>query len=128
MLHRCKQEGDETVDVGPGGDHHATSKLLEHLITGDKLQLHLSTPETKCDMEARESEKADRYCETFGRLRHAVPRKIPGLLRTGVVLQHDTAPPPHGVVLQHDTAPPPHGVVLNTTLHPTHGKTHKGIA
>ncbi|GFO20039.1 histone-lysine N-methyltransferase SETMAR [Plakobranchus ocellatus] len=23
LLHRCQQEGDETVDVGPGGDHRA---------------------------------------------------------------------------------------------------------
>ncbi|GFO15490.1 histone-lysine N-methyltransferase SETMAR [Plakobranchus ocellatus] len=35
LLHRCQQEGDETVDVGPGGYHHARNKLLEHLITGD---------------------------------------------------------------------------------------------
>ncbi|GFO15722.1 histone-lysine N-methyltransferase SETMAR, partial [Plakobranchus ocellatus] len=49
LLHQCQQEGDETVDVGPGGDHHARNKLLEHLITGDKTWLHLSTPETKRD-------------------------------------------------------------------------------
>ncbi|GFO19569.1 histone-lysine N-methyltransferase SETMAR [Plakobranchus ocellatus] len=36
LLHRCQQEGDETIDVGPGGDHRARNKLLEHLITGDK--------------------------------------------------------------------------------------------
>ncbi|GFO04990.1 histone-lysine N-methyltransferase SETMAR [Plakobranchus ocellatus] len=49
LLHRCQQEGDETVDVGPGGDHRARSKLLEHLITGDETWLHLSMPETKRD-------------------------------------------------------------------------------
>ncbi|GFN83378.1 histone-lysine N-methyltransferase SETMAR [Plakobranchus ocellatus] len=36
---------------------------------------------------------ADRYCETLVRLRHAVRRKRPGLLRRGVVLQHDNANP-----------------------------------
>ncbi|GFN82698.1 histone-lysine N-methyltransferase SETMAR [Plakobranchus ocellatus] len=36
LLHRCQQEGDETVDVGPGGDHRARSKFLQHLIIGDK--------------------------------------------------------------------------------------------
>ncbi|GFN84255.1 histone-lysine N-methyltransferase SETMAR [Plakobranchus ocellatus] len=49
LLHRCQQEGDETVDVGPGGDHRAKNKLLEHLITGDETLLHLSTQETKRD-------------------------------------------------------------------------------
>ncbi|GFO12120.1 histone-lysine N-methyltransferase SETMAR [Plakobranchus ocellatus] len=49
LLHRCQQKGDETVDVGPGGDHRARNKLLEHLITGDETWLHLSTPETKSD-------------------------------------------------------------------------------
>ncbi|GFN98567.1 transposase [Plakobranchus ocellatus] len=42
-------KGDETVDVGHGGDHRARSKLLERLITGDETWLHLSTPETKRD-------------------------------------------------------------------------------
>ncbi|GFO11652.1 histone-lysine N-methyltransferase SETMAR [Plakobranchus ocellatus] len=28
LLHWCQQEGDETVDVGPGGDHRAKNKLL----------------------------------------------------------------------------------------------------
>ncbi|GFO35538.1 hypothetical protein PoB_006204300 [Plakobranchus ocellatus] len=28
LLHRCQQGGDETVDVGPGGNHRATNKLL----------------------------------------------------------------------------------------------------
>ncbi|GFO49982.1 histone-lysine N-methyltransferase SETMAR [Plakobranchus ocellatus] len=28
VLHRCQQEGDETVDVGPGRDHRAMNKLL----------------------------------------------------------------------------------------------------
>ncbi|GFO37028.1 histone-lysine N-methyltransferase SETMAR [Plakobranchus ocellatus] len=50
LLHRCQQEGDETVDVGPGGDHRARNKLLEHLITGDETWLHLSTPEPKRDL------------------------------------------------------------------------------
>ncbi|GFO31394.1 histone-lysine N-methyltransferase SETMAR [Plakobranchus ocellatus] len=49
LLHRCQQEGDETVDVGSGGDNRARNKLLEHLITGDETWLHLSTPETKRD-------------------------------------------------------------------------------
>ncbi|GFO24937.1 histone-lysine N-methyltransferase SETMAR [Plakobranchus ocellatus] len=49
LLHRCQQEGDETFDVGPGGDHRARNKLLEH-ITGDATWLHLSTPETKRDL------------------------------------------------------------------------------
>ncbi|GFN89959.1 histone-lysine N-methyltransferase SETMAR [Plakobranchus ocellatus] len=39
-----------------------------------------------------ESVIADRYCETLDRLRHAVRRKT----RSGVVLQHDNANPPHG--------------------------------
>ncbi|GFN80431.1 histone-lysine N-methyltransferase SETMAR [Plakobranchus ocellatus] len=38
-----------------------------------------------------ESVNADQYCETLDRLRHAVRRKRPGLLRSGVVLQHDNA-------------------------------------
>ncbi|GFO21756.1 histone-lysine N-methyltransferase SETMAR [Plakobranchus ocellatus] len=40
-----------------------------------------------------ENVNADRYCETLDRLRHAVRRKRPGLLRSGVVLQHDNATP-----------------------------------
>ncbi|GFO34035.1 histone-lysine N-methyltransferase SETMAR [Plakobranchus ocellatus] len=48
LLHRC-QQGDETVDVGPGGDHRARNKLLERLNTGDETWLHPSTPETKHD-------------------------------------------------------------------------------
>ncbi|GFR59478.1 histone-lysine N-methyltransferase SETMAR, partial [Elysia marginata] len=47
LLHQCQQEGDETADVGPGGDYRARNKLLEHLITGDETWLHLSTAETK---------------------------------------------------------------------------------
>ncbi|GFN97104.1 histone-lysine N-methyltransferase SETMAR [Plakobranchus ocellatus] len=133
LLHRCQQEGDETVDVGPGGDHRARNKLLEHFITGDETWLHLSTPETKRDsmtwkhpsspvtkkfkvqqsatkvmatvfwdsrgmilldiLPKGESVNADRFCETLDRLRHAVRRKRPGLLRSGVVLQHDNATP-----------------------------------
>ncbi|GFN93855.1 histone-lysine N-methyltransferase SETMAR [Plakobranchus ocellatus] len=53
LLHRCQQEGDEIVDVGPGGDHHARYKILEQLITGDKTWLHLSTTETKRDSMTR---------------------------------------------------------------------------
>ncbi|GFO42880.1 histone-lysine N-methyltransferase SETMAR [Plakobranchus ocellatus] len=49
LLHRCQQEGNETVDVGHGGDHRARNKLLEHIIIGDETWLHLSTPETKSD-------------------------------------------------------------------------------
>ncbi|GFR85295.1 hypothetical protein ElyMa_004170000 [Elysia marginata] len=47
LLHRPQQEGDETVNRGPVGDHRARNKLLEHLITGDETCLHLSTLETK---------------------------------------------------------------------------------
>jgi histone-lysine N-methyltransferase SETMAR len=36
---------------------------------------------------------ADRYCDTLSRLREAIRRKPPGLLRTGVVLLHDNARP-----------------------------------
>ncbi|GFN92397.1 histone-lysine N-methyltransferase SETMAR [Plakobranchus ocellatus] len=55
LLHRCQQEGDETVDVGPDGDHHARNKLLEHLITGDETWLHLENSGDKTrlnDIEA----------------------------------------------------------------------------
>ncbi|GFO05091.1 histone-lysine N-methyltransferase SETMAR [Plakobranchus ocellatus] len=133
LLHRCQQEGDEIVDVGPGGNHRARNKLLEHPITGDETWLHLSTPESKRDsvtwkhpsspvtkkvqspasatkvmttvfwdsrgmiildiLPKGESVNADQYCETLDRLRHAVRRKRPGLLRSGVVLQHDNATP-----------------------------------
>ncbi|GFN84937.1 histone-lysine N-methyltransferase SETMAR [Plakobranchus ocellatus] len=130
LLYRCQQEGDETVDVGPGGDHRARK------ITGDATWLHLITPETKRDsmtwkhpsspvtknvqspaigdksdgqrvlgltwndpfrysVKRRECH-ADRYYETLVWLRHAVRRQKPGLLRSGVVLQHDNATPPHG--------------------------------
>ncbi|GFO07080.1 histone-lysine N-methyltransferase SETMAR [Plakobranchus ocellatus] len=44
-------------------------------------------------LQKGESVNADQYCETLDRLRHAVPRKRPGLLRSGVVLQHDNATP-----------------------------------
>ncbi|GFO40925.1 histone-lysine N-methyltransferase SETMAR [Plakobranchus ocellatus] len=40
-----------------------------------------------------ESVNADRYCKILDRLRHAVRRKRPGLLRSGVVLQHDNTTP-----------------------------------
>ncbi|GFO12309.1 histone-lysine N-methyltransferase SETMAR [Plakobranchus ocellatus] len=60
LLHRCQQEGDETVDVGPGGDHRARNKLLEHLITGDESWLHLGTPETKCDSMPLLSQKSSK--------------------------------------------------------------------
>ncbi|GFO41025.1 histone-lysine N-methyltransferase SETMAR [Plakobranchus ocellatus] len=133
LLHRCQQKGDETVNVGPGGDHRARNKHLKHLITGDETWLHLSTPETKSDsmtwkhqsslvtkkfkvqqtatkvmaavfwdsrgmilldiLPKGESVNADRYFEAIDRLRHAVRRKRPGLLRSGVVLQHDNATP-----------------------------------
>ncbi|GFO25702.1 histone-lysine N-methyltransferase SETMAR [Plakobranchus ocellatus] len=43
-----------------------------------------------------DSVNADRHCETLDRLRHAVRRKGSELLRSGVVLQHDNATPPHG--------------------------------
>ena len=133
LLHRCQQEGDEIVDIGPDGEHQAKNKLLEHLITGDETWIHLSTPETKRDsmtwkhpsspvtkkfkvqQSARkvmatvfwdsqgvilldilprgESVNAVSYCETLDKLRHAVRRKRPGLLRSGLVLQHDNATP-----------------------------------
>ncbi|GFO10282.1 histone-lysine N-methyltransferase SETMAR [Plakobranchus ocellatus] len=44
-------------------------------------------------LQKGERVNADRCCETFDRLRHAVRRKRPGLLRSGVVLQHDNATP-----------------------------------
>ncbi|GFN99644.1 histone-lysine N-methyltransferase SETMAR, partial [Plakobranchus ocellatus] len=133
LLHRCRQEGDETAYVEPGGDHRVRNNFLEHLITGDETWLHLSTPEAKRDsmtwkypsspvtkkfkvqqsatkvmatvfwdsrgmilldiLSKGESVNADRYCETIDRLRHAVRRKRTGLLRSGVVLQHDNAIP-----------------------------------
>ena len=40
-----------------------------------------------------ESVNAVSYCETLDKLRHAVRRKRPGLLRSGLVLQHDNATP-----------------------------------
>ncbi|GFO50341.1 mitochondrial import inner membrane translocase subunit tim44 [Plakobranchus ocellatus] len=119
LLHRCQQEGDETVDVEPGGDHRARSKLQIKcdLMTSE----HPSSPVTKkfevqqsatkvmatmfwdsrgmilLDILPKgESVNADRYCETLDRLRHAVRRIRPGLLRSRVVLQHDNATPPHG--------------------------------
>ncbi|GFN93230.1 histone-lysine N-methyltransferase SETMAR [Plakobranchus ocellatus] len=46
LLHWCQHEGDETVDVGPDGDHRARNKLLEDLITGDE---NLVTPEHSGD-------------------------------------------------------------------------------
>ncbi|GFO29651.1 histone-lysine N-methyltransferase SETMAR [Plakobranchus ocellatus] len=49
LLLRYQQEGDKTVDVGPGGDHRVRNKLLEHRINGDENWLHLSTLETKRD-------------------------------------------------------------------------------
>ncbi|GFO03272.1 histone-lysine N-methyltransferase SETMAR [Plakobranchus ocellatus] len=36
---------------------------------------------------------ASRYCSTLDRLKEAIRRKRPGLLRWGVVLQHDNATP-----------------------------------
>ncbi|GFR70832.1 histone-lysine N-methyltransferase SETMAR [Elysia marginata] len=36
---------------------------------------------------------AAQYCRTLDRLRDAIRRKKPGLLRRGVVLQHDNATP-----------------------------------
>ncbi|GFO48119.1 histone-lysine N-methyltransferase SETMAR [Plakobranchus ocellatus] len=36
---------------------------------------------------------AARYCSTLGRLKEAIRGKRPGLLRRGVVLQHDNAIP-----------------------------------
>ncbi|GFN74212.1 dimethylaniline monooxygenase [n-oxide-forming] [Plakobranchus ocellatus] len=42
-------------------------------------------------LSKRESMHADRFCETLDSLRHAVRRKRPGLLYSGVVLQHDNA-------------------------------------
>ncbi|GFR90522.1 cation-dependent mannose-6-phosphate receptor [Elysia marginata] len=46
LVHRCQQEVDETVGVGPVGDHHARNKLLEHIITADKTWV---TPEYSGD-------------------------------------------------------------------------------
>ncbi|GFO48765.1 histone-lysine N-methyltransferase SETMAR [Plakobranchus ocellatus] len=36
---------------------------------------------------------AARYCSTLDRLKEAIRRKRPGLLKRGVVLQHDNATP-----------------------------------
>ncbi|GFS24944.1 histone-lysine N-methyltransferase SETMAR [Elysia marginata] len=49
LLHRCQQEGDEPVDVGPGEDHLARNKLFDHLITGEETWLQLSTSDLKRD-------------------------------------------------------------------------------
>ncbi|GFO46155.1 histone-lysine N-methyltransferase SETMAR [Plakobranchus ocellatus] len=46
---------------------------------------------------------AARYCSTLDRLKEAIRRKRPGLLRRGVVLQHDNATP-HSANLTHEFA------------------------
>ncbi|GFN75642.1 histone-lysine N-methyltransferase SETMAR [Plakobranchus ocellatus] len=40
-------------------------------------------------MSKRITHFASRYCSTLDRLKEAIRRKRPGLLRRGVVLQHD---------------------------------------
>ncbi|GFN81199.1 histone-lysine N-methyltransferase SETMAR [Plakobranchus ocellatus] len=81
LLQRCQQDnGDEDTTqfgVGPGGDFQANNSLFDNLITGD---------ETWCINAAR-------YCSTLDRLKEAIRRKRPGLLRRGVVLQHYNATP-----------------------------------
>jgi hypothetical protein len=44
---------------------------------------------------------ADRYCDTISRLREAIRRKRPGLMRRGVVLPHDN-PRPHTANRTHE--------------------------
>ncbi|GFO07856.1 histone-lysine N-methyltransferase SETMAR [Plakobranchus ocellatus] len=44
-------------------------------------------------MSKRITPFASRYCSTLDRLKEAIRRKRPGLLRRGVVLQHDNASP-----------------------------------
>ncbi|GFO15683.1 histone-lysine N-methyltransferase SETMAR [Plakobranchus ocellatus] len=44
-------------------------------------------------MSKRITPFASRYCSTLDRLKEAIRRKRPGLLRRGVVLQHDIATP-----------------------------------
>ncbi|GFO48313.1 histone-lysine N-methyltransferase SETMAR [Plakobranchus ocellatus] len=44
-------------------------------------------------MSKRITPFASRYCSTLDRLKEAIRRKRPGLLRRGVVLQHDNATP-----------------------------------
>lgn len=43
---------------------------------------------------------AAQYSSTQDRLRDAIPRKRPGLLRRGAVLQHDNATPPSASLTQ----------------------------
>ncbi|GFO34032.1 histone-lysine N-methyltransferase SETMAR [Plakobranchus ocellatus] len=44
---------------------------------------------------------AARYCSTLDRLKEAIRRKRPGLLRRGVMLQHDNATPHSANLTQH---------------------------
>ncbi|GFR96265.1 histone-lysine N-methyltransferase SETMAR [Elysia marginata] len=128
---RCLQEGDETVNLGPGVDHCARNKLLDYLITGDKswctpehsvdkTQLHaMEAPVLSCHKKVvqsaikvmttvfwdslgmilldilpkGESVNVDRHCEALDWLRQGVGHKRPGLLRSGVLLQHSNATP-----------------------------------
>ncbi|GFN80755.1 transposase [Plakobranchus ocellatus] len=89
LLQRCQQDnGDEDtthIGVGPGGDFQANNNLFDNLITGDETWVHLNTPETK------------HASMTWKHSSSPVTKKFkvqrPGLLRRGVVLQHDNATP-----------------------------------
>ncbi|GFN97228.1 histone-lysine N-methyltransferase SETMAR [Plakobranchus ocellatus] len=54
---------------------------------------------------------AARYCSTLDRLKEAIRRKRPGLLRRGVVLQHDNATP-HSANLTQQWLQPPKGIAI----------------
>ncbi|GFO02482.1 histone-lysine N-methyltransferase SETMAR [Plakobranchus ocellatus] len=83
LLQRCQQdnEDEDTTHIGvrPGGDFQANNNLFDNLIT-DIL------PQGQCINAAR-------YCSTLDCLKEDFRRKRPGLLRRGVVLQHDNATP-----------------------------------
>ncbi|GFO40512.1 histone-lysine N-methyltransferase SETMAR [Plakobranchus ocellatus] len=103
LLQRCQQgNGDEDtthIGVGPGGDFHANNNLfVDNLITGDETWVHLHTPETKRDSmtwkhPSSPVTKNFKVQSTLDRLKEAIRRKRPGLLRRGVVFQHDNATP-----------------------------------
>ncbi|GFO02570.1 histone-lysine N-methyltransferase SETMAR [Plakobranchus ocellatus] len=98
LLQRCQQDnGDEDtthIGLGPGGDFQANNNLFDNLITGDETWVHLNTPETKRDsMTWKHPSSPVTKKSTLDRLKEAIRRKRPGLLRRGVVLQHDNATP-----------------------------------
>ncbi|GFO28094.1 histone-lysine N-methyltransferase SETMAR [Plakobranchus ocellatus] len=102
LLQRCQQDnGDEDathIGVGPGGVFQANNNLFDNLITGDETWVHLNTPETKRDSmtwkhPSSPVTKKFKVQSTLDRRKEAIRRKRPGLLRRGVVLQHDNATP-----------------------------------